>query len=132
MKTTSGPFSSRLLVVESEVYSELGLPVGLSAAETALRLGIQRSPLAALVARGVLNPVSFGLKRRQVYDEREVGEFRSAYISFGAACTEFGLNRMELMYRLQRLNITPAFPKDEIGVFLFTRSDIPRLLAATA
>lgn len=132
MKATSGPFSSRLLVVDSEVYSELGLPVGLSAAETALRLGIQRGPLAALVARGVLNPVSFGLKRRQVYDEREVGEFRSAYISFGAACTEFGLNRMELMYRLQRLNITPAFPKDEIGVFLFTRSDIPRLLAAAA
>lgn len=130
LKTGHGPFSSRLLVVEREVSSGLGLPVGLSATETALRLGIKRGPLTALVARGFLNPGRYGLKHRQVYDEREVEKFRSEYLPFGAVCTEFGLTRMDLLHRLRRRNVAPAFPKDEIGAILIARSDIPRLLAA--
>lgn len=127
-----GPFSSRLLVDGKEVSSALGHPIGLNATETARLLGIKRGPLTALVKRGELTPIKYGFHKRQLYDEREVEAFRSAYLSFGAVCTEYGLNRMELMHRIRRREIVPAFPQDEIGAILIARSAIPRLLATAA
>lgn len=122
-----GHLPSSVMLFSTEVAAALGRS-GLTTSETRERLGIKHHVLRALVDQKYLNPKTFGAVKSLIFDEVEVEDFQSQFVSLGMLVKETGIPKGELMARLKRIGETPAFQTEQIGAILISRKMVDRLV----
>lgn len=101
--------------------------------ETSKLIGITPKTVTRLVRVGALRTVSVKhpvLNRATpIVTDEELDRFRDTYASLGELAMGLGTNGRGLRLRFAAVGIEPAFPADEIGFFLYRRSDLQRFNA---